>query len=248
MSSGVFVLNIRSESLVPPGGRPHRHLVQFYGADAGELIRSLTRYVSEGLAADGAVLIVATAHHTDAILAALAESADGRERSRAIVCLDAQATLDRFMVDGQPDWRRFEQTVGGIVRSLRRSAPAGTLRVYGEMVGLLWQAGQSDAALCLEKFWNVLLGDDEFALFCGYPIDVFSEEFTAAEELLRTHSHVLYGAEDGRMASALDAATHDVLGAHVAPVSEWMSADAAVASHVAEEIFRRARSYYRECA
>ncbi|MBV8369510.1 MAG: MEDS domain-containing protein [Candidatus Eremiobacteraeota bacterium] len=241
-------MNLHTDHIIAPGRPPLRHLVQFYGAEAGELIRALTRYVSEGLAAGSAVLIVATADHTDALLGALAEPADGRDRSRAIVCLDAQATLDRFMVNGQPDWRRFEQTVGGIVRGLRRSAPAGTLRVYGEMVGLLWQAGQGEAAVCLENFWNVLLGDDEFALFCGYPIDVFSEEFTAAEELLRTHSHVLYGAEDDRMARALDAATRDVLGAQVASLSERMSVEGAVASHVAEDIFRRARSYYRECA
>jgi hypothetical protein len=241
-------LEIDTGSLVPSGKPEHRHLVQFFGADAGELIPALARYVRDGLAACSAILIVATAEHTDALLAALDDGADGHDRSAAVVCLDAQTTLDRFMVDGRPEWRRFEQTVGGIVRGLRRSAPAGTLRVYGEMVGLLWQAGHAEAALCLERFWNILLGDDEFALFCGYPIDVFAEDFENAQELLRTHSHVLYGAADHARAGALDMATREVLGTDVASVREWMSAEAAVASHAADEIFRRARSYYRDCA
>ena len=236
---------ISDDGLARPRGAEHLHLVQFYGAEPRELVAQLEAYIREGLAAGSAILVVATPEHTDAILAALPVAADGRDPARAITFLDARTTLERFMVDGRPDWRRFEQTVGGIVRGLRRSAPGGTLRVYGEMVGLLWQAGETDAAVCLERFWNVLLGDDEFALFCGYPIDVFSDDLSAARDLLHAHTHVLYGAEDAARASALEAATRDVLGAGGAEVGERTSA---VAADLAAKIFARARTYYDQCA
>jgi hypothetical protein len=244
----------------------HRHLVQFYGSAAGELVDNLKRYIAEGIAAGSAILIVATPEHTDAILEALPELADGTELARAITCLDAQATLDRFIVGGRPDWRLFGQTVGSIVRSLRRAAPSGTLRVYGEMVGLLWQAGDTEAAVCLEKFWNVLLADDEFALFCGYPIDVFAADFSgeAAAELLCTHTHVLAGKANADLAGALDVAMRDVFGAETDAVRERMRAECGAAARVApaeaamlwlrknapraDDILSRARTYYHQSA
>ncbi len=244
----------------------HRHLVQFYGSESGELVDNLQDYIAEGLAEGSAILIVATPEHTDAILTALPDLADGTELGRAITCLDAQATLDRFMVAGQPDWRRFEQTVGSIVRSLRRASRSGSLRVYGEMVGLLWQAGETDAAVCLEKFWNVLLDGDEFALFCGYPIDVLADGFRgrAASDVLATHSHVLYGKANADLAHALDVAMRDVLGEESDAVRQRMAAEWGEAARVApaeaallwlrehsahaDDILSRARTYYRQSA
>lgn len=243
-----------------------RHLVQFYGSEPGELVANLQEYIGEGLAEGSAILVVATPEHTDAILAALPDLADGAELARAITCLDAQATLDRFMVAGRPDWRRFEQTVGSIVRSLRRASRSGSLRVYGEMVGLLWQAGDAESAVCLERFWNVLLADDEFALFCGYPIDVFAEGFSGqgAADVLCTHSHVLYGKSKVDLAHALDVAMRDVLGEHNDGVRERMHAECGDAARVApaeaallwlrehsphaDDILSRARTYYHQSA
>ncbi|HEY0395801.1 MAG TPA: MEDS domain-containing protein [Candidatus Elarobacter sp.] len=221
-----------AESFVP-GGQDRRHLVQFYGSDFTELVENVAAYIAEGVRDGSAALVVATPEHTDAILGALPASSD--EAARAIVCLDAQATLDRFMVGGQPDWRLFEQSVGGIVRTLRRGAPGGSLRVYGEMVGLLWQAGALEAAVCLEKFWNVLLADDEFSLYCGYPVDVAAGDFrrAGAGELLCTHTHVLCGTANRETAGALDA------------TMQWLRRHGPDA---AGDILSRARSFYRECA
>jgi len=141
----------------------YRHLVQFYGSQDGTLIRNVADFIDEGLQLGESVLAI------------------------------AQATLDQLMPDGALDWRRFEQVAGEMVRSLRRANPRGGLRAYGEMVGMLWSDGQIEAAVQLEKFWNALLGSTEFTLFCGYAIDVASEEFQSehVREVVRAHTHVI---------------------------------------------------------
>jgi len=171
----------------------YRHLVQFYGSQDGTLIRNVADFIDEGLQLGESVLAIATPEHCDAVLAALSNRRGLHMRSRQLVVLDAQATLDQLMPDGALDWRRFEQIAGGMIRSLRRANPRGGLRAYGEMVGMLWSDGQIEAAVQLEKFWNALLGSTEFTLFCGYAIDVASEEFQSehVREVVRAHTHVI---------------------------------------------------------
>jgi hypothetical protein len=242
------------------------HLAQFYGADPGVLVENVAAFIDEGLERGEPALVIATPGHTDAILSALRTSRPRRDRrSRKLVFLDAQATLDQFMCDGRPDWRRFEQVVGGTIRGLRHMKPRAALRAYGEMVGLLWAAGQVDAAVQLENFWNLLLSQDEFKLFCGYPVDVFADEFNVARvhDLLCAHTQVLPGGNISVMESALGRAITDVLGQKVDEVSHavdseidplWGDISSAEATILwlkkyrtayASEILSRARAYYR---
>ena len=54
---------------------------------------------------------------------------------------------------------------------------AGTERLhgpaYGEMVDVLWKAGQDVAAIRLEMLWNKLAAMHDFALLCGYAMGNF---------------------------------------------------------------------------
>jgi hypothetical protein len=59
------------------------------------------------------------------------------EQSAKLLFLDAEKTLRRFMVNGRPEWERFEKSISAAVRSLDDSA-VGRVRAYGEMVGILW--------------------------------------------------------------------------------------------------------------
>jgi hypothetical protein len=43
------------------------------------------------------------------------------------------------------------------------------VRVFGEMVSLLWDAGLIDAAVELEVLWNELGVQYPFSLLCAYP-------------------------------------------------------------------------------
>jgi hypothetical protein len=248
---------------------PGSHLVQFYDAEPSALIQNVAAFIDEGLKRSDSVVVIATPEHSDAFLSALGKSRGQNEtRTRRLVILDAQATLDQFMRNGQPDWRRFEQIVGGTIRGLRRANPAAGLRAYGEMVGILWAAGQVDAAVQLEKFWNVLLSGRDFTLFCGYPIDVFADEFHVAHvhDLLCAHTHVLPGGSSSVMEEALDRAVREVLGDQAQDVRRsidgaihpaWGALPGVEATilwlrnqqpQYAGEILSRARNYYRACA
>ena len=194
---------------------PHAgHLVQMYGNDPAPLVRSVGRYLADGLAAGEGAIVIATASHRDAFLAELhrlgvdpeAVTAAGR-----LVVLDAQETMGRFIVDGQPDPELFEAAIRPLLHSVHACCPAG-VRAYGEMVGVLWEAAQFAAAIRLEAFWNALLREGGFRLFCAYPIDVCGAGFTPADidAVMSSHTHVVpSGAE---LEPALDRAMHEVLG------------------------------------
>ncbi len=178
--------------------RPGNHFVQFYGAEQLTLVANVAAFIDEGLQHGDSVIVIATPEHSEAFVSALGSSRAQRDlRSRRLVVLDAAATLEQFMVAGDPNWYRFENVVGSTIRGLRRAKPASGLRAYGEMVALLWAAGQFDAALKLEKYWNVLLGGDAFSLFCGYQIDGEVDEINAAHlhDVMSAHTHVLSGGE-----------------------------------------------------
>ena len=77
------------------------------------------------------------------------------------------------MIHGSPDREQFTRLIGKIVQE---AADGGrkSVRVFGELVALLWDRGQCDAVLQLEELWNQLGAIHRFSLFCAYPIRAFS--------------------------------------------------------------------------
>lgn len=80
---------------------------------------------------------------------------------------DAAAMLAEISADGVPDFKRFEQVVGDVLQPALKTYSRVCL--FGEMVALLWDAGQRDAALRLEKMWNDLVTAKPVVLHCAYP-------------------------------------------------------------------------------
>lgn len=243
------------------------HVVQLYDADERALVTNVARYVCEGLRRGEGGAIIATPEHRDAFGRAIAAEFDGAGRALRdgrLVMLDAVETLDRFMAGEQPDLQRFANAIRPVLEGVRERAGGTALRAYGEMVGVLWQAGRYAAAMQLEDSWNALLEQGGFQLFCAYPIDVFSAEFQIAEvdALLCAHTHLL-PAGDGTLQHAVDRAMDDVLGrkadelrrlikANYRPA--WAALPKAEADilwlrnnlpHYADEILARASRYYR---
>jgi signal transduction histidine kinase len=158
-------------------GAPMRdgHLVQYYEKE-GFLFDRVTDFISDGLrAADSAILIATRAHREGVESRLLSKGVDvpGLTAGGRYHGLDARETLSRFMVNGRPDQRRFESTIGPVLRAAR----GGDRRVlaFGEMVALLYAEGNRDAAIQLEDLWNDLARTEEFALLCAYPIASFDD-------------------------------------------------------------------------
>ena len=253
-----------NHSATPP---PAGHVVQFYDADEPLLTRNVTDYLLEGMHQGDALLVIATAERNEALARELRES--GAEPDVAIrerlLFADAEQTLTRFMVNGQPDWQRFERTLGALIQQVRPHPDHTGLRAYGEMVGVLWEAGQFSAAVRLEQFWNRRLSADSFHLFCAYPIDLFGKDFHSAalDPLLCAHTHLLPAARNRDLVSAIDRAMDEVLGGNAQGLRalikanyrpSWAAIPEAEAAILwlrqnlpscAEEIIARAHQYFQ---
>jgi hypothetical protein len=193
-------------------------VVQCYGADAEQLIHNVGHYLAEGCARGDGLLLIGTPAHNEAIIAQVARNGadvDAAIRAGRLVARDAQEVLGLLMVDNQPDADRFDLVVGGAIRALRGDRAHRGIRLYGEMVGILWEAWQFAAALRLEEYWNQLLTREGASLFCAYPIDIFGLEFDpkVVHELLCAHTHLL--PTTGNLDAALDRAMEEVLGPRV---------------------------------
>lgn len=147
---------------------PHHHSVSFYDHDH-EVVELVAHFAVDALKLDERVVIVATPAHRsgiDELLALLDVDAAHERATGRLVMLDAATTLATFLVDGAPDRDLFADTIGGVLD--RASAGGSTVRVFGEMVGLLWEAGNVTGALELETLWNDLIELRRFQLLCAY--------------------------------------------------------------------------------
>lgn len=177
-------------SLVPCG---HDHMVAIYDVDE-ELVSAVAAFLGEALAQGGAAVVIATDAHRRALDAAL--EAQGHPLEVLIAMgryrpLDANVTLDTFMRDGRPDAGKFASAIGAILHDVVRST--GPVRLFGEMVGLLWEDGNLAGAIELETLWNEVAAHHTFALFCAYAMSSLetSADLTAVKRMCDQHSSVL---------------------------------------------------------
>lgn len=197
----------------PPG--TDAHFVQLY-SDAYALADRVGLYMATGIRAGDSGLIIATRLHEAAFRQAIQNlgiDVESAERDGNLLFLDAEQTLNRFMVDGRPDWSRFDKTISKAVGSLR-CPESRRIRAFGEMVGILWTQGQYSAATRIEEFWNRILASMRASLFCAYPVDVFGPEFDprGLYAILCDHTHLLPIDSDESLAGCLNRAVDEVLG------------------------------------
>lgn len=157
------------------------HVVQFYGGRFPTA--SVGAFVREGLSMDEVVVLIATPAHVRAIDGML-----GDQKGR-VVYLDAEETLARFMVHGRPDRQRFHDTVGDLVEQAAGMGN-GRVRAFGEMVVLLCDRGEPEAACELEQLWNEVGARHSLKLLCAYPVVSLGGRNKAFRATLRdSHSH-----------------------------------------------------------
>jgi anti-sigma regulatory factor (Ser/Thr protein kinase) len=145
------------------------HVVNFYDDD-GQVTAEIARFAAEGLAQGDRVIIVATAAHRSVVEEVLLQFGTDAARARVagrLVTLDAAETLATYMVDGSPSAAKFEAHVGALIDA---AAEDGChVRVFGEMVAVLWEQGNVAGALRLEELWNTLAETRPLSLLCAYP-------------------------------------------------------------------------------
>jgi MEDS: MEthanogen/methylotroph, DcmR Sensory domain len=221
------------------------HVVQFYRAD-DELADNVGRYLADGIRSGEGVVVVATAPHRLAFEAALArEGLDaGRERRAGrLLTEDASGLLGRFLDGGRLDHERFEAAASELVG--RAAAVRRQVRVYAEMVALLWDAGDVPLAIELEDLWHKLGARLPFHLLCGYPAGVLADQGTAGpvREVCQLHSAVADQRRFPAERNSVRAARHYVTGLLGEGADEAAACDAAiVATELAANAVLHARS------
>jgi hypothetical protein len=171
----------------------HRHVVQFYDRDE-ELAENAGDYLAGAIAEGGAGVIVATPGRCagfEARLAADGVDVGAARRDGSLVCLDATRVASRLTSGGAVDLAAFGTQFRPAI--LAAGEAPGPVRIYGEVVALLWAAGQVNAALELEGLWNELGREIPFSLFCGYPRHLVesSQHPGAVAEVCRLHTAVV---------------------------------------------------------
>lgn len=180
---------MKSRAIVP--GNPGHHAVQFYSDDT-RLCLSVADFLADGIAGGQPTLIIATPEHRERIaqeLSARKFDVPQLVQSGTVSLLDAQETLDQFMVDGKPDPAAFKEVVGAAIDRVCWFSGESVVRAYGEMVDVLWRAGQREAAIQLELLWNDLAKQYAFSLLCGYAMGSFMKK-TGRADVCAVHTHV----------------------------------------------------------
>jgi MEDS: MEthanogen/methylotroph, DcmR Sensory domain/Histidine kinase-like ATPase domain len=184
--------------------RPHDHVVNIYSAES-DLVDDVSYFLAGGLAADEIVVVIATVAHQEAFTRRLSELgvdlaavyAAGRYRF-----LTAEEALATFTVDHALCNDRFVEVIGGVIAE---AASGGRrVRAYGEMVAVLWDAGNVPAAIELESMWNELARTHRFSLYCAYPAESLTGvgDLNGVQKVCAHHSSVVGPATYGRADTA----------------------------------------------
>ncbi len=169
------------------------HVVHFYGSES-ELLIELGRYVSSAIRSDEIAIVVATESHRQGLVAELQTLGLGTTDFRTngqVILLDARTLMGKFVNDGTIDRAAFHSVVG---EAVREQAQTGLrVRIFGEIVSLLWDAGDVVAAIELESLWNDLGDIVPFSLYCAYRADsvLASEKSGALRQVCELHSSVV---------------------------------------------------------
>jgi MEDS: MEthanogen/methylotroph, DcmR Sensory domain len=166
------------------------HVVMFH-RDGDEFAGRASAYLLEALRQGGAAIVIASPEHRRAIRARLAQAGTdvaAAEAAGAFVALDALETALRCMVADWPDPASFWEVISPLMR--RATEAFKPVRVFGEMVALLWDSGEVNAGIEVEAMWNELAAQYPFSMLCAYPVPLVSgdDQQDSLDELCRVHS------------------------------------------------------------
>jgi MEDS: MEthanogen/methylotroph, DcmR Sensory domain len=163
--------------------------------DESLIAESVGIFAASGLRKGDAVVLVTTDRRRKTIESRLtAETFDieSLKRTGQLAFLDAGALLSAIGADGMPDAQNFKRHLGQIIdRASLNPANGATrkIRIFGEMVSLLYMDGNVPAAARLEEFWEELVKAHSISLFCAYSLKPGSDRLP--QSLLDLHSHDL---------------------------------------------------------
>jgi MEDS: MEthanogen/methylotroph, DcmR Sensory domain len=180
---------------LPEEAGPHDHLVHFYGRDQHALVTNVGRFFRVGLRRGESLLAIATLEHCDGFARELHREPKYQSavRDGRIMFLDAEQVLAQCSVGARLALDQLEMLIMSTLQELRLRRHSAPIRVYGEMVGVLWRAGRIDVAVELEQRWQRLVLQNDISLVCGYPINRLDrrENPAAINAIVGQHTHFI---------------------------------------------------------
>lgn len=174
---------------------PNSHIV-YPSTDENRIAEAVGTFACAGLRKGEAVILVTTQSRRETIERHIHEDCPdvGKlERTGQLSFLNAEAFLSAFLANGMPDAFLFKGLIGEIIQQARLHPGTGNprkVRIFGEMVSLLYIARNIPAAERLEQFWNEIVEEYSVALFCAYSLVARpTGESPLAQSLLDAHTH-----------------------------------------------------------
>jgi hypothetical protein len=168
------------------------HFVQIYESEE-VFMDILASFASEALREDHVAVVIATPAHRRELNERLMESGHDLAALRLqdrFISLDAEEMLRQFTAKGSVDDELLFQFVADILA--RATKDGRKVRVFGEMVTIMWSKGYYGAAVRLEHLWHRLCVGNAFVLFCAYPKSGFAENGSeAVAHICAAHSKIL---------------------------------------------------------
>jgi hypothetical protein len=155
------------------------HVVAFHD-DPAFLDATAARFLADGVRAGELVVVIAAPERRVRFADAIAGDGidlDGLRRSGRYREVDAAGRLASLRRGDVLDLRQLRRGIAGWIADAERDSRP--LRLYGEMVALLWEQGDMTLALELESMWERLTGQLALPVLCGYPMDAFASDEAA---------------------------------------------------------------------
>jgi hypothetical protein len=178
-------------SLLLTDVNPPSHIV-YPCADEHLIAAAVGTFAASGLRKGDAVVLVTTEARRKIIERLLeSETLDvhALQCNGQLAFLDAESLLSAFLTDGMPDAPLFRDCLGQIIEKVSLNPADGqprNVRIFGEMVSLLYTASNVPAAARLEEFWNEMVGTHSVSLLCAYSLKLDSDRLP--QHLLDAHS------------------------------------------------------------
>jgi hypothetical protein len=197
------------------------HIVQLY-QDQDFLGRAVCRFAVAALANGESFVLLSTVPHWDAWCPRLEAQGVNVEAARArgqLTVLDAEELLSRFMREGMPDPPTFLGLVTDLVGQARAGGRYPNVRLWGEMVNVLWEQGNVAASMKLEDLYDQYVAKKHgVATVCAFLMDNFNPYIQ--ERMLPMlgmyHSHLIPVEDYARLGRAVSDALRESVGAEEA--------------------------------
>ena len=172
--------------------KPSGHLV-YPHTDAAHLAEAVGLFASAGLRQGDVAILIMSASHCKPIRERLQRegfSLHELESTGQLVCASAEELIPTFLIDGIIVEQRFKTTFGVMIEKAKSfNGKRRSVRVFGEMVDLLWQSNPRITQR-IEELWNDVIEAHSVPLLCAYSL-AGTKPGAFPDALMACHSHAV---------------------------------------------------------